>query len=56
MAVRPIFRVVLWMTGALLAFSAMAVSIRALAASLSVMEILALRAALGLTAMARWRA
>ena len=40
------------MTGALLAFSAMAVSIRALAASLSVMEILALRAALGLTAMA----
>ena len=40
------------MTGALLAFSAMAVSIRALAASLSVMEIFALRAALGLTAMA----
>jgi EamA-like transporter family len=40
------------MTGALLAFSAMAVSIRALGASLSVMEILALRGVLGLAAMA----
>jgi drug/metabolite transporter (DMT)-like permease len=37
------------MTGALLSFSAMAVSVRTLAGSLTVMEILALRAALGLT-------
>jgi drug/metabolite transporter (DMT)-like permease len=36
------------MTGALLSFSAMAVSVRALSGSLTVMEILALRAALGL--------
>ncbi len=40
------------MTGALLSFSAMAVSVRALAGSLSVMEILALRAGLGLIVMA----
>src|SRR5262245_55539547 len=36
------------MTGALLSFSAMAVSVRILAATLSVMEILALRAGFGL--------
>jgi drug/metabolite transporter (DMT)-like permease len=36
------------MTGALLSFSAMAVSVRGLAATLGVMEILALRAGLGL--------
>jgi drug/metabolite transporter (DMT)-like permease len=40
-------RVVLWMTGALLSFSALAVSVRALAGSLSVMEILCLRAGIG---------
>ncbi len=49
---RHMVRVVLWMTGALLAFSAMAVSIRVLASTLSVMEILALRAGLGLIVMA----
>ena len=47
-----IIRVVLWMTGALLSFSAMAVSIRELAATLSVMEILALRSGFGLVIMA----
>ena len=52
MAPRQIVRVVLWMTGALLSFSAMAVSVRALAGSLSVMEILALRAGLGLAMLA----
>jgi drug/metabolite transporter (DMT)-like permease len=50
--VRPLLRVVLWMTGALFAFSAMAISVRALGATLSLMEILAVRAALGLAAMA----
>jgi len=40
------------MTGALLSFSAMAVSVRVLAAKLGVMEILALRAGLGLLVMA----
>ena len=38
-----IFRVVLWMTGTLLAFSAMAVSIRLLAGKLSIFEILTVR-------------
>ena len=47
MAVNQLARVVLWMTGALLAFSAMAVSVRALAGRLSVMEILCLRAGIG---------
>jgi drug/metabolite transporter (DMT)-like permease len=51
-AIGQIFRVVLWMTGALLAFSAMAVSVRALAATLTVMEIIALRAGIGLAVMA----
>ena len=40
------------MTGALLAFSAMAVSVRALGSTLTVMEIIALRAGLGLAVMA----
>jgi drug/metabolite transporter (DMT)-like permease len=40
--------VVLWMTGALLSFSAMAVSIRALSGSLRIMEILAIRNGCGL--------
>jgi drug/metabolite transporter (DMT)-like permease len=40
------------MTGALLAFSAMAVSVRALAGRLSVMEILAVRSGLGLLLLA----
>src|SRR5262249_52166193 len=47
-APKNIVRVVLWMTGALLSFSAMAVSVRGLAATRGVMEILALRAGLGL--------
>ncbi len=42
-----ILRVVLWMTGALLAFSAMAVSIRELAGPLSIFEILVFRSASG---------
>ncbi len=41
----PLVRVVLWMTGALLSFSVMAVSIRALSDTLSIIEILAVRAA-----------
>ena len=49
---RNLVRVVLWMTGALLSFCAMAVSVRVLAGTLSVMEILALRAGLGLAVMA----
>jgi drug/metabolite transporter (DMT)-like permease len=40
--------VVLWMTGTLLSFSAMAVSIRELSRTLTILEILALRSALGL--------
>ncbi len=40
------------MTGALLAFSAMAVSVRALGSTLTVMEIIASRAVLGLAVMA----
>jgi len=39
--------VVLWMTGTLLSFSAMAVSIRELSRTLAILEILALRSALG---------
>jgi drug/metabolite transporter (DMT)-like permease len=46
-ATPQLFRVVLWMTGALLSFSAMAVAVRALAGSLSVMEILAVRSGFG---------
>lgn len=48
MSIRPIARVVLWMTGTLLSFSAMAVAIRELSAKLGVMEILSARAAIGL--------
>jgi drug/metabolite transporter (DMT)-like permease len=47
-----LLRVVLWMTGALLSFSAMAVSVRVLADTLSVIEILAVRSGLGLLVMA----
>jgi drug/metabolite transporter (DMT)-like permease len=49
---KNLVRVVLWMTGALVSFSAMAVSVRNLGTTLGVMEILALRAALGLLVMA----
>jgi drug/metabolite transporter (DMT)-like permease len=45
---RQLARVMLWMTGALLSFSVMAVSIRALAGKLSILEILAVRAGVGL--------
>jgi drug/metabolite transporter (DMT)-like permease len=51
-APRNLVRVVLWMTGALVSFSAMAVSVRNLGTTLGVMEILALRAGLGLLVMA----
>src|SRR6516225_9718836 len=51
-APQNIVRVVLWMSGALLSFSAMAISVRALDATLGVMEILALRAGFGLIVMA----
>jgi drug/metabolite transporter (DMT)-like permease len=40
-------RVVLWMSGALLSFSVMAVSVRELAANLSIFEILAIRSGTG---------
>ena len=45
---RDLLRVVLWMTGALLSFSTMAVSIRGLATTLHIFEILAIRNASGL--------
>jgi drug/metabolite transporter (DMT)-like permease len=45
---RDLLRVILWMTGALLSFSTMAVSIRGLATTLHVPEILAIRNASGL--------
>jgi drug/metabolite transporter (DMT)-like permease len=51
-ATRQLARVVLWMIGALLSFSVMAVAIRALAATLSIMEILTIRAAMGLAIIA----
>jgi drug/metabolite transporter (DMT)-like permease len=44
----PLARVVLWMIGTLLSFSAMAVSIRELSATLGIMEILSARAIVGL--------
>jgi drug/metabolite transporter (DMT)-like permease len=50
-ATNQLVRVVLWMTGALLSFSALAVSVRMLAGKLSVMEILALRGGIGLAVM-----
>ena len=46
--IRQLARVVLWMVGALLSFCVMAVAIRKLSGPLTVMEILALRAMLGL--------
>jgi drug/metabolite transporter (DMT)-like permease len=46
--IAPIARVVLWMLGTLLSFSTMAVAIRELSATLSIMEILSVRAAIGL--------
>jgi drug/metabolite transporter (DMT)-like permease len=45
---RKILAVVLWMSGALLAFSATAIAVRALAPSFTVFEILAMRNAAGL--------
>jgi hypothetical protein len=51
-ASRDLFRVVLWMSGALLCFSAIAVSIRALSGAFSVMEILAVRSGFGLVVLA----
>jgi drug/metabolite transporter (DMT)-like permease len=45
---RQLARVVLWMVGALLSFCVMAVAIRKLSGPLTIMEILTLRAALGL--------
>jgi drug/metabolite transporter (DMT)-like permease len=45
---RNLVRVVLWMTGALLSFSTMAVSIRTLFGTLDIIEILAIRNASGL--------
>lgn len=48
-APQNIGRVVLWMTGALLSFSMMAVSIRELGGILNVFEILAMRSASGVT-------
>jgi drug/metabolite transporter (DMT)-like permease len=47
-ALPPLARVVLWMIGTLLSFSVMAVSIRELSATLSIMEILSARSASGL--------
>jgi drug/metabolite transporter (DMT)-like permease len=48
MAGRNLLRVVLWMTGTLLSFSVMAVAIRSLAGTLSILEILTVRSAIGL--------
>ncbi len=53
MAPSKLVRVVLWMVGALLSFSVMAVSIRVLAAhGMTIFEILAARSAIGLTLLA----
>jgi len=51
-APKQLVRVVLWMTGALLSFSGMAISVRQLAGSVSIMEILTLRAGLGIVVLA----
>jgi drug/metabolite transporter (DMT)-like permease len=51
-ATGKLLRVILWMSGALLSFSAMAVSIRVLGGALSVLEILAVRSGFGLLVMA----
>lgn len=47
-----LLRVVLWMTGTLLSFSGMALSVRALAGAFNIFEILTLRSALGLLIIA----
>jgi drug/metabolite transporter (DMT)-like permease len=49
MTLARIAQVVLWMTGTLFSFSAVAIAIRSLAGALSVFEILAARSAVGLT-------
>ena len=46
-----LWRVVLWMTGVLLSFSAMAISIRVLAGKLNIFEILSIRSGVGLLIM-----
>jgi len=51
-SIRQLARVVAWMMGALLSFCVMAIAIRKLWGPLSIMEILALRAALGLAIIA----
>lgn len=48
MTTHQISRVLFWMTGALLSFSVMAVSVRGLAGSLSIFEILTIRSSLAL--------
>ena len=47
-ATRQLVHVVLWMTGTLLSFCVMAVSIRALSGTLSIVEILTVRAGVGI--------
>jgi len=47
----PLVRVAFWMTGAVLAFSLLAVAIRVLAPTLTIVEILAVRAGTGLLVM-----
>jgi drug/metabolite transporter (DMT)-like permease len=49
--IHPLGRVVLWMIGALLSFCLMAVSVRELATSLTILEILAVRSGTGLLVM-----
>jgi drug/metabolite transporter (DMT)-like permease len=49
---KQLVRVVLWMTGALLAFSGMAISVRQLGGTLSVMEILTLRSGIDILVLA----
>ncbi len=48
MTAQSLLRVVLWMTGALLSFSTMAVSVRELSHALNIFEILTVRSCLGL--------
>jgi drug/metabolite transporter (DMT)-like permease len=50
--ISPLARVVLWMFGTLLSFSVMAISIRALSNRLTIVEILTVRAGLGLLILA----
>lgn len=51
MTSRDIARVLLWMSGALLSFTAMAISVRELASVLSVFEMLAIRSASGISVL-----